>query len=356
MEKASLIIQIRDLQAVNIDKLALLVLATTDWKFHEIEVVIDPEARPHALDLEALTQRYYKKEGRSLTETYALEHGLGTVGPDGTIASSSITGLVGLCYAFAMNHGKVNGIQGGGLYTPNTIPNAARNLPLLSQEAPTVVIMALKAIAYILSLESKNGVAIEFSTLAAAPEWVGVLSRLRSAEQRVAHDASRIADALAAGRSIEAADLFDLKQAKEGEKGLVLRTIDPNLMKHLWAALAKAHLRVAVALVGNTDTGRIAVLTSSRFDVDLSRLARHCQESTAASGFDINLEGGRIIWVPGRSEVPGPSLEGLRQLAADNVGFRTRSVRAPQAGDGLKASIADRHRSQGRNDAPAKPR
>ena len=108
---------IRDLEAVNFDKLVALALESCTvlgLSPDELQPVVG-EQTDASIDLEGLVDPYRGPNIRSLTEAYAVHRGLVTADADGHAIQSKIPGLVSLCTVLAENHGKVAGVQGGGV-------------------------------------------------------------------------------------------------------------------------------------------------------------------------------------------------------------------------------------------------
>ena len=337
-----------DLEAVNFDKVSLMtvhLVHVLKASLNEIEIVTTPTAE--TFDVDAFFNREWPEHRRSMTEVYAREHGLGSTDASGiALVTSEIRGLPSLCYALAKNHGKVKGISGGHLYQKGLVPNVARNLPLLKDEAPALILKLIKAIASILREEDFEDKLFALST---TKEWTAISDRLSRAEQAVYTMARKMAVELQANGECEGAHLFNLKNGRAGELGLFLETRDPNLMKHMWAALNTLQTPVAVALVCHPDTGRVAILTAKNFGVNLKPVADVCATSWKGAKFDFNASSNRLIWDPRFTKERGPTPAELKSVVTLHVTTRAPQHRATfqQAPTGMRASIGDLMKAKG---------
>ncbi len=337
---------VHDLEAVNFDKAALLtvhLMHVLKVSLDEVQVVTTPTAETFNVD--AFFNRQWPERRRSMTEVYALEHGLGSTDASGiALATSEIAGLPSLCHALAKNHGKVKGISGGHLYQKGLVPNVARNLPLLKDEAPALILMLINAIALILREEDFEDKLLALST---TEEWTAISDRLSRVEHAVYTMARKMAVELEADGECDGAHFFNLKHKCAGELGLFLETRDPNLMKHMWAALDSLRLPVAIALVCHPDTGRVAVLTARDSGVNLKPVADACTTAWPEAKINFNASAGRLIWDPRFSEAVGPSARDLKSIVTLHAKVRAPQYRTQQASTGMRASIGDLVKAKG---------
>ncbi|HTK59785.1 MAG TPA: hypothetical protein VL283_01125, partial [Candidatus Baltobacteraceae bacterium] len=274
---------------------------------------------------------------RSMTELYAIRMGLVeslAVGP----------GLASLCQSLAENHGKVPGVKGGSLYKRGMIPTYARNLALLPDRASEIVGKLVKAVAA--SLEDAHPIPAMIA--AAGEEWDEIDAALASAERAVYEKARDAARALHEGRYADG-KTFPLAKASgaHAPQGIAIATRNPNLMKHLWAAMKgmEPNFRVAIAVVSHPDTKRVAVLCSTQYPVDIRPVAKALAERFPEAEFDVNLERSSIVWDP-RSKTAGPTAEQVAEIVSAKLAFRKeeKKVQGPRFG----ATLADRFGQQKR--------
>lgn len=331
---------VRDPESVNFDKICRLAVEIGDRTYDAIEVVNDG---PYDLDIEgdAADREYWKVKGRSMTELYAIRTWLGKADASGTMCvSSTIPGLVPLCQLLAENHGKVQGVQGGSLYKKGMIPAYAKGLTLLPERASEIVGRIVKVV--VASLKDAQP-ALAFQ---AGEEWDGLDAALASAERAVYVSAREIARSLQQGRYVNGRT-FPLASSSGAyaPQGVAIETRNPNLMKHLWAALKgmEPSFRVAVAVVSHPDTGRIAVLCSTQYPVDIRPAAKALSKRFPKAEFDVNHERNSIVWDP-RSKTVGPSAAEVQEIVSKHFAFRQddRPIPGPRIG----ATLGDAFRRQ----------
>lgn len=324
-----------NLEASNFDKFILLVLELVYVRrqnLDEVKVIVGKTDDPAVLDVEAFIAQFHREGERSRTESYAFSKGFA-----GASVVHHVPGLSSLRHALAKNHGKVKGIKGGYLYDPRMFPSISRNLPLLREEAPELILKLLRAIADLLEVEDAEKRLIALGTDA---EWDPVIRRLAQAEIGVYQDACKAALDLEEGKYPHG-ELFDLHRADAGQLGVLLRTQNTNLMKHLWRAFSDLGLKVAVAVVCNPETGRIAILTAKHLQVDIRSMAKALEEGFPGARFDVNLDGGRVIWDPRLSEKPGPTPASAQAIVARHAAFLRPS--APwHRPDAMKLTLEER--------------
>ncbi|HJV32636.1 MAG TPA: hypothetical protein VJ694_01280 [Patescibacteria group bacterium] len=323
---------VRDPESVNFDKICRLTLEIRrgdNRTFDVIEVVSDGA---HDMDIEGdeCDREYWKTGRRSMTESYAIRTHLDE--------NLEATAVVALCQALAENHGKVPGVKGGSLYKKGMIPSYAKGLTLLPDRASEIVTKLVKAV--LASLKDPHPIlALQ---AAAGTEWDEIDSALASAERAVYEKARDVARALNEGRYADG-KTFPLAKASGAyaPQGIAIATRNPNLMKHLWAALKamEPHFRVATAVVSHPDTKRIAVLCSTQCPVDVGPVAKALKTRFPETEFDVNLERSSIVWDP-RSKTPGPTAEQVAEIVSAQLAFRKeeRAVQGPRFG----ATLGDR--------------
>ncbi len=339
---------VRDLEAINFDKVALLtvhLVHVLKVPLDAIQVVTTATPDDETFIVDAFFDRVWPEQRRSLTEVYALQKNLGTADAHGALIASEVRGLPSLCHALAKNHGKVSGIRGGHLYQKGLVPNVARNLPLLKEEAPTLILKLIKAIGAILDKEDFED---QFFALSTTKEWTAISDRLSRAEQAVYTMARKMAVEMQANGECDGAHLFNLNKGRNGELGLFLETRDPNLMKHMWAALNSLQMPVAVALVCHPDTGRVAILTAKDYGVNLKSVVETCEASWQGAKFDFNASANRLIWDPRFSTEIGPTSAELKSVVTLHATTRApRNQVTFQAPSGMRASIGDLMKAKG---------
>lgn len=337
---------IRDLEAVNFDKLCRLALeldVVRQAPLEAIEMVSHGPYGPDDFDVEGdeIDREYWKRGGRSMTELYAIRMGLGTADASGVVCVDSPVlgpGLVSLCQSLAENHGKVPGVKGGSLYRRGTIPNIAKNLSLLPEYAPEIALKIIKAVAA--ALEDKHPIMALIA--AAGAEWDEIDDALSDAERAVADSARMIARALHEGAYAQGGT-FPLAQAPAAEErlpspvGIAVSTRNPNLMKHLWAALKAMEplFRVAAAVVSHPETRRVAVLCSQRHDVDVRPVAE-ALALTFGDVFVVNAERNSIVCDP-RDAQEVPTAAEIRESVSRHLAFRQEPK--PAQAPALRMSI-----------------
>lgn len=328
---------VRDFETVNFDKICRLTLEIVHvlkLPLGDIVVVRDGE---HDVDIDGdpADREYWKGEWRSMTESYVQRLSLGTYGK--ATFADPIPGLVALCRSLAENHGKVPGVKGGSLYKKGMIPSYAKGLTYLPERASEIVGRLVKAVAA--ALQDPHPIP---ALMAGADAWDDVDDALASAGRAVYEKARDVARALSEGRCVEG-NTFPLAKAKGqyAPQGIALTTRNPNLMTHLWAALKamEPNFRIATAVVSHPDTGRIAVLCSNQYPLDIAPVASALKKAFPESEFDVNADRNSIVWDP-RSKTPGPTPERVREIVEAHLAFR-KEERAPQ-GPRFGATLGDR--------------
>jgi len=316
---------VRDLGSVNFDKicrLALSFIRKDATEFYFIEVVNDDES---AFDIDGadVDREYWKRNGRSMTELYAIRSGLGTADASGVVCvASDIPGLVSLCEALAENHGKVPGKKGGSLYKKGMIPSYARELALLPDRASEILGMLVKAVAE--SLKDPHPIA---ALIAATDDaWDEIDDALAEANRAVYEEARKLVRSMTRSRVIH------------------VPTRNAELAKHLWSALKSVwpDFAVAAMVVSNPETGRIAILTNHQLKIDVRPLAKALTERFPESGFDVNADRGSVVFDPrSQADAPVPSPEKVVEIvSASPALLETKKVEPPRERFG--ATLADR--------------
>jgi hypothetical protein len=307
-------ILVRDFEACNFDKIVRATLELVHVRkmaFDGVEIVREGE---HDVDLDGLEadREYWKKDGRSMTELYALRVGLGTpairvglgeeAGPTRfALAESGVRGLPALCQAIAANHGKVPGTKGGGLYKRGSIPSFSKVLTLLPERASEIVARIAKAVAE--ALETENPVRFLNEAAALSDGYWDDLDAAVAAASRAVYERAR-----ALVRSMTPSDVIHVP------------TRDAELPKHLWAAIKSVWPNEAVRamVVSNPETGRVALLTNHQLRVDVRPAAQALKKRFPETGFDVNLDRGSVVYDP-RSKTPAPDLGWLIEIASERL-------------------------------------
>jgi hypothetical protein len=304
---------------VNFDKICRLALELAYVRKLKLDDLVVVTSGDHDADIDGETgdREYWKGSYSSMTEAYAKRVDFG--GP--------LAGLASLCDLLAQNHGKVPGIAGGFLYNPGMIPNYARNVAVLPRRASEVVRRIAEEV--VDALLRKDGWRTFAS--AAGEGWDELDAAFADAERAVFDKARIIARDLEAGRCADG-EAFSLAKwsGQRRPQGIVLRTRNANLMKHMWKLLRKPDFQVAVAVLRNPDTGRLAVLSSNQHRVDIGPVVKALSERFPKTEFDVNKECGRIIWDP-RTGSEDPTAEAVCEILAAHLVPRTDQQPKPQA-------------------------
>lgn len=333
---------VRDPESVNFDRICRLALDITydsQVPFDSIELVKDGPC-DFDLDGDAVDREYGKVKGRSMTEHYAIRRELAVADVAGIVCvESSIRGLKSLCQSLAENHGKVPGAKGGSLYKKGMIPSYAKGLTLLPDRASEIVTRLVKAVAAALQTEHP----IATLVVTAGSQWDDLDVAMGDAERAVYSTAREVARALNEGRYADGTT-FPLAKATgrhDVPQGVAIKTRNPHLPKHLWAALKSMDqaFKVAVMVVSNPETGRVAVLCSQQYPVDIRPVAQALKARFPEANLDINVERNSIIWDP-RSGKAGPTADQVQGAVSALLAFRTqeRSIGV----SGFRASLGDR--------------
>jgi len=339
-------INVRDWESVNFDKLcaiAVEIVHVLGLDPKDIEFVRNGG---EDLDIEGdpADREYWKRGGRSMTELLAIRHGLGKPDLDGLkLLESGIPGLVPLCQALAQNHGKVQGKGGGQLYQKGTIPMIARNLAMLPEQAPVAARRIVAAVAKALKTGKPVSSLVETVAYDAERCWSAINEDLAKAEYKVYEEANLIAASLASRSERADTRRFPLATSPDAE-GLEVRTVNPNLMKHLWAALKNIEaLRIAAAVVVNPETGRIAVLTSQQEKADVRPVLGALAKRFPGAEFDANFDRGSLVWDPRFSKKPGPDAEAVVEAVSGQLLVRPPITVQPPS---FKMTLGDRLRTR----------
>jgi len=335
---------IRDLGSVNFDKVCRLALElqfVRQANLDAIEVVVGTPVGPNDFDIEGddRDREYWKAGGRSMTEMYAIRAGLGvTDDSDVVCVDSPVAGLEGLsalCRALAENHGKVPGVKGGSLYKRGMVPTYAKSLVLLPERASEILGKLVKLVVMIL----KDKHPIPAMIAATGSEWDEIDDAVSAAERAVYSEARETARMLHEGRFANGTT-FRLEKAKDSQQGVTIATRNPNLMKHLWAAMKAMEpaFKVAVAVVSHPETGRIAILCSQGHPVDIRPVAKALAKRFPDAEFDVNVERNSVVWDP-RSGTPGPAVATVQEIVSSQIAFREREKAA--RGPSLGATLGD---------------
>jgi hypothetical protein len=335
-------VRIRDLESVNFDKVCRLTLEIVHVRktpFDLIKVVNDGPHDVDMMDEENEAEYGRRKDLRSMTELYALRHGLGTSDASGVmLVESPIVGLVALCQSLAENHGKVSGLKGGGLYRPGKIPNYARNLSVVPARASEIVGMLVKAVAA--SLDQPNP--IHALVRDADGAWDGIEAAVSSAERKVFEEARDVARALEQGK-YAFGKTFPLAKASGATalQGVAIETRNPNLMKHLWGVMKSMEpaFSVGTAVVSHPEGKRLAVLCSMQYRLDIRPVAKALAKRFPDSAFDVNADRNSLVWDT-RSGTPGPTAEQVVEAVSAHLAFRKDM--APAQAPRFGATLEDR--------------
>jgi|GEM_PF-2388985 len=350
MGNPKVLLYAEDLETINFDKIvrATLEIAVQGLDPETVETVLQVGGGLHTIlpatglndicvliDGEKEDREYWKFDGRSMTEIYAIRTGLGIAsGASGVLCVESPTrGLAALCQSLAENHGKVPGVKGGSLYKKGMISVFAKELATLPGQASEIVRRLVRAIAASLKLENP---AASFM-VAAGKEWDGLNDALSAAGRADYEKARDMARDLQSGRSPHGRT-FPLVNAKGqyAPQGIALETRNPNLMKHLWAAMKAMgpSFMVATAVVSHPDTKRIAVLSSTQYPVDIAPVAKALGKRFPKAEFDVNVERGSVIWDPRSQDARGPTPIDVMEIVSKHLGFKEdeREVRTPSLG------------------------
>lgn len=331
---------VRDTESVNFDKIVRLTLEIVHVRKLEHDGIVVVRDGEHDVDIEGEAQdrEYWKRDGRSMTELYALRVGLGTsvirvgLGEDAgptrfVLVESPIAGLASLCQSLAENHGKVPGVKGGGLYRRDSIPSLAKGLTVLPNRSSEIVERLVKAVAA--ALRNPNPVAALMAM--EGPVWDKLTDAVASAERSVYEKARDMARAIREGRCADGGT-FPLAKASGNPppQGLAISTTNPNLMKHLWGVIKAMgpSFPVAVAVVSHPETGRVAVLCSTLYDIDIAPVAKALKERFPETAFDVNLERKSVIWDP-RSETAPPAKALVAEIVAARLAIREEARTVP---------------------------
>lgn len=331
-------ILIRDFESCNFDKVVRATLEIVHVRKTAIDGVEVVREGEHDVDLDGLEadREYWKKDGRSMTELYALRVGLGTpairvglgeeAGPTRfVLAESPIRGLPALCQAIAANHGKVPGTKGGALYRRGSIPSFSKVLTLLPERASEIVGRVVKAVAK--ALEAENPV--RFLNEAAALSdgyWDDLDAAVADASRAVYERAREMV------RSMTPSDVVHVP------------TRDPELPKHLWAAIKSVwpNESVRAMVVSNPETGRVALLTNHQLRVDVRPAAKALKKRFPETDFDVNPDRGSVVWDP-RSKTRAPDLVRLLEIVSERL---RPAPEAPPARTSMGVTFGDAFRAR----------
>lgn len=350
------IVRFSDLESVNFDKFCRLVLEIAHVRRHRLDditfVVGGPEQGTIPFEGSGECRDYAKRGFRSMTEMFAIRAALGTPDDSGLVLvrSDDVCGLASLCRSLAENHGKVPGVKGGTLYRKGTIPTFSKSLILVPDRACAFAVRIAAAIAKALDTERP----IASLIAATGPAWNDVHDAIASAERAVADEARAVARSLYERREGSAAP-FRLANAPDGVEGVLLTTRDPNLVKHLWAALKamEPELNVATIVARHPDTGRIAVTCSTNYAVNVRPVAEALELTFGEVGgedFEVNAERKTIVWDRRFAKGKAPSGQDVARIVGERLAFpkkeRPMPVPQPRIGATLADAFAQKRRSE----------
>ncbi|MEK7546402.1 MAG: hypothetical protein AAB554_05025 [Patescibacteria group bacterium] len=336
---------VRDPESVNFDRICRLTLemqVVRQAPIDAIEVVSAGPLGPNDFDIDGdeADRMYWKRGHRSMTEAYADRMGLGKSDASGAIVESVLLPpLVSLCQALAKTHDRTGG-EGGYLYKTVLIPNFAKALPLMPDCASEIVGQLVRVVAESLGQDDP----VTYLTKVDCGSYWQKLSADLSAREHKVFDHARDAVHAYVDGTYPDGEVFLLAKAsgESAPRGITLRTRNPNMMKHLWAALKKkeAVLRVAVAVVSHPETGRIAVQTSEQYPVVIADVHKALKKAFPGAEFDANYKRCSIIWDPRSQKAAGPTAERMKEIVSKHLAFRETDKQA----QGLRfgATLGDR--------------
>jgi hypothetical protein len=345
----SIKINVRDLETANFDKFCAITLEVVYGLARDPSEVEFVRSGGEDLDIEGHEddRDYWKRGLDSTTEALAIRLGLGKPNLSADkIVESDIPGLAPLCRALSRHHGKT-GKPGGYLHVVGTIPMLARNLALLPLQAPEIARRIVMAIASALAAPQP----IDRLNRTVADDvdgfWTRANRQLSEAELQVSKLSNEVAAALASGSDAHGASRFALALApdeKPKAEGILVRTANPNLMKHLWASLKPYHgLRVATAVVANPETGRVAVLTAGHEKLDILPVVAELKRRFPGIDLEANVQRGSFIWDPRSSKAKGPDAATVAAVLGECLAIPATPAPAPaKSGGTLKASLGDK--------------
>lgn len=336
---------VRDFAAVNFDAIcraAIEMAHVLKWPLEDIVVVRDGDG-DYDIDIEGheVYRKYWELGGRSMTELYAIKVGLGNADASGVVCvDSDIPGLVSLCRSLAENHGRIDGVRGGALNKPRTIYGLAKGLSLLPNRASEIVDLLVKSV--IRALEDRHPIVA--MSAAAGHEFKELDKELANAERKLAAKAKSLV-----GEAMMNNAFFPLDGVPHTH-GMLVVTDQPDLPKHIWAALrVLPDMHVAAMVVQNASTGRLAILTSNRYPVDVEPVAEELQRLFHGANFSVDEKRGMVVWDSKDQQRGAPVLtaQDLQTAVAEHLGlYKEEPPPAPTPAPKIGATLGDSVRAK----------